>query len=179
MVGMGFSNLVAFFIMLTTALTLNHQGVTDIQTSAQAAAALKPVAGNFAFALFALGIIGTGFLAIPVLAGSAAYATAGAFRWQDGLELRPSQAKGFYSIIALSTLVGIVLGFTPLDPIKALFWSAVLNGVISVPIMAVMMLMAVNPRVMGRFTVSRRLQVAGWVATAAMAVAVAAMFVTL
>ena len=126
-----------------------------------------------------LGVIGTGFLAIPVLAGSAAYAMAGAFQWTEGLELPPGRAKAFYSIIVLSTLIGIALGFTPLDPIKALYWSAVINGVISVPIMAVMMLMASNPKVMGRFVVSPRLRWLGWLATAVMAAAVAAMFATL
>ncbi|MFC5497512.1 NRAMP family divalent metal transporter [Caenimonas terrae] len=178
-IGMAFSNLVAFFIILTTALTLHAHGVTDIQTSAQAASALKPVAGQLAFALFSLGIIGTGFLAIPVLAGSAAYAMAGAFHWKRGLELPPSRAKGFYSIIALSTVIGMALGFTGIDPIKALFWSAVMNGVIAVPIMAVMMLMASNRKVMGDFVVSTRLRWLGWAGTALMAIAVAAMLVTM
>jgi NRAMP (natural resistance-associated macrophage protein)-like metal ion transporter len=178
-IGMGFSNLVAFFIILTTALTLHAHGVTDIQTSAQAASALKPVAGDLAFALFSLGIIGTGFLAVPVLAGSAAYAMAGAFKWQRGLELPPSRAKGFYSIIALSTVIGMALGFTAIDPIKALFWSAVMNGVIAVPIMAVMMLMASNRQVMGEFVVTRRLRWLGWIGTGLMALAVAAMLATM
>ena len=178
-IGMAFSNLVAFFIILTTALTLHASGITDIQTSAQAASALKPIAGDLAFALFSLGIIGTGFLAIPVLAGSAAYAMAGAFQWQRGLELPPSRAKGFYSIIVLSTVIGMALGFTSIDPIKALFWSAVMNGVIAVPIMAVMMLMASNRAVMGRFVVSRRLRWLGWASTGLMAAAVAAMLATL
>jgi Mn2+/Fe2+ NRAMP family transporter len=178
-VGMGFSNLIAFFIMLTTAVTLNAQGVTDIQTSAQAASALKPVAGNFAFALFSLGIIGTGLLAIPVLAGSAAYAIAGTFRWRNSLELPPSKAKGFYSIIAVSTLIGIGIGFLPIDPIKALFWSAVINGVISIPIMVVMMLMAGDSKVMGKFVISSWIKWLGWAAAVVMAVAVAAMFWTM
>jgi NRAMP (natural resistance-associated macrophage protein)-like metal ion transporter len=178
-VGMGFSNLIAFFIMLTTAVTLNTQGVTDIQTSAQAASALKPVAGNFAFALFSLGIIGTGLLAIPVLAGSAAYAMAGTFRWRNSLELPPSKAKGFYSIIAVSTLIGIGIGFLPIDPIKALFWSAVINGVISIPIMVVMMLMAGDSKVMGKFVISSWIKWLGWAAAVVMAVAVAAMFWTM
>ena len=177
--GMGFSNLVAFFIMLTTATTLSMHGVTDIETSAQAASALRPIAGEFAFLLFAAGIIGTGLLAVPVLAGSAAYAMAGAFNWKKGLEHKPAMAKRFYSIIAVSTLVGVALCFTPIDPIKALYWSAVINGVISVPIMAVMMLMATRSDVMGRFVVTRRLKWLGWMATGVMAVAVVAMFVTL
>jgi NRAMP (natural resistance-associated macrophage protein)-like metal ion transporter len=177
--GMGFSNLVAFFIILTTAVTLHLHGVTDIQTSAQAASALRPIAGEFAFLLFAAGIIGTGLLAVPVLAGSAAYAMAGTLNWKKGLEHKPAMAKRFYSIIAISTLVGVALGFAPIDPIKALYWSAVINGVISVPIMAVMMLMAARTDVMGRFVVPRRLKWLGWLATLAMAAAVAAMFMTL
>ena len=178
-IGMGFSNLVAFFIILTAAVTLNMHGITDIQTSADAAAALRPIAGNLAFWLFSAGIIGTGLLAVPVLAGSAAYAMAGAFKWKKGLELKPAMAKKFYGIIAISTLVGIALGFTPIDPIKALYWSAVINGIISVPIMAVMMLMAVRPEIMGNFTITRKLKILGWLATAVMATAVAAMFLTL
>ncbi len=174
-IGMAFSNLIAFFIILTTAVTLHLHGVTDIQTSAQAASALRPIAGEFAFLLFSAGIIGTGLLAIPVLAGSAAYAMAGAFQWRDSLELKPNAAKGFYGIIAISTLIGVGLCFTPIDPIKALFWSAVINGVISVPIMAVMMLMAARTDIMGKFVISFRLKVLGWACTAAMAIAVAAM----
>ncbi|RFP15971.1 MULTISPECIES: NRAMP family divalent metal transporter [unclassified Duganella] len=175
-IGMGFSNLVAFFIMLTTAVTLHLHGIAAIDTSAQAAAALRPLAGEFAFALFSAGIIGTGMLAVPVLAGSAAYAVAGAFQWEKGLEKTASQAKGFYGIIAVSTIVGILLGFTSIDPIKALYWSAVINGVISVPIMVVMMLMAGRSAIMGRFVIGRRLRILGWGATAAMTLAVLAMF---
>jgi NRAMP (natural resistance-associated macrophage protein)-like metal ion transporter len=178
-VGMGFSNLVAFFIILTTAVTLNLHGITDIQTSAQAAAALRPIAGEFAFLLFSAGIIGTGLLAIPVLAGSSAYAMAGAFNWKSSLELTPQKAKPFYAIITVSTLIGIALGFTAIDPIKALYWSAVINGVISVPIMIVMMLMAVRPDIMGAFVISRRLKLLGWLATLIMAAAVLAMLVSL
>lgn len=175
-IGMGFSNLVAFFIMLTTAVTLGAQGITHIDTSAQAASALRPIAGNFAFALFSLGIIGTGLLAIPVLAGSAAYAMAGAFHWKSSLELAPRAAKKFYGIIATATLIGVALCFTPLNPIQALYWSAVINGVISVPIMALMMGMAARPAIMGTLTISRRLRALGWLCTAVMAVAVLAMF---
>ncbi len=177
-VGMGFSNLVAFFIILTTAVTLHLHGMTNIQTSADAATALRPLAGEFAFLLFALGVIGTGLLAIPVLAGSAAYAIAGAFGWRQGLEYKLAIAKRFYGIIAISTLVGIALGFTELDPIKALYWSAVINGVISVPIMIVMMLMASRVDVMGRFAIPRWLKWLGGLATLAMAIAVVAMFAT-
>jgi NRAMP (natural resistance-associated macrophage protein)-like metal ion transporter len=174
-IGMGFSNLVAFFIILTTAVTLHLHGIDTIDTSAQAAAALRPLAGDFAFALFSAGIIGTGLLAVPVLAGSAAYAIAGAFHWEKGLEKKAAEAKKFYGIIALSTLAGVALGLSSLDPIKALFWSAVVNGVISVPIMAVMMLMASHPKVMGRFVIGRRLRVLGWSATIVMLAAVTVM----
>ena len=177
-VGMGFSNLVAFFIILTTSVTLHLHGVTDIQTSSQAATALRPIAGEFAFMLFSAGIIGTGLLAIPVLAGSSAYAMAGAFKWKNSLERTPMQAQRFYGIIAISTLIGIAVGFTTVDPIKALYWSAVINGVISVPIMVVMMLMAVRPEIMGRFVISTRLNILGWLATLVMTAVVIAMFVT-
>jgi NRAMP (natural resistance-associated macrophage protein)-like metal ion transporter len=174
-IGMGFSNLVAFFIILTTAVTFNLHGITDIQTSAQAATALRPIAGEFAFLLFSAGIIGTGLLAIPVLAGSSAYAMAGAFKWKNSLEHTPMKAKRFYGIIAVSTLIGTALGFTSIDPIKALYWSAVINGVISVPIMAVMMLMAARHQIMGKFVISSSLKMLGWLATLMMAAAVAAM----
>ncbi len=174
-IGMGFSNMVAFFIMLTTAVTLHAHGILQIDSASQAAAALRPIAGDFAFALFAAGIIGTGLLAIPVLAGSAAYAMAGAFRWKNSLELQPMMAKKFYAIIALSTLIGVALCFTKVDPIKALYWSAVINGVIAVPVMVVMMLLASRKEVMGELIISRRLSVLGWLCTALMALAVLAM----
>jgi Mn2+/Fe2+ NRAMP family transporter len=178
-IGMGFSNLVAFFIILTTAVTLHLHGVTEIQTSAQAAQALRPIAGEFAFMLFSAGIIGTGLLAIPVLAGSSAYAMAGAFKWKNSLERAPMRAKRFYGIIAISTLLGVALGFTAIDPIKALYWSAVINGVVSVPIMVVIMLMATRTEVMGQFTISKKLTLLGWLATAMMGTAVVAMLATL
>lgn len=177
-IGMGFSNLVAFFIILTTAVTLHMHGITEIQTSAQAATALRPIAGEFAFMLFSAGIIGTGMLAIPVLAGSSAYAMAGAFRWKNSLERTPMQARRFYGIITISTLIGVALGFTSINPIKALYWAAVTNGVISVPIMAVMMMMAVRAEIMGRFVISTRLQILGWLGTAVMLIVVLAMFIT-
>jgi NRAMP (natural resistance-associated macrophage protein)-like metal ion transporter len=176
--GMAFSNIVAFSIMLATAATLNVAGVTDIQTSAQAAEALRPLAGNFTFLLFALGIIGTGLIAVPVLAGSAAYAVTEIFEWKRGLDLKLLEAREFYAIIALATLGGVALDFSPIDPIRALFWSAVLNGIIAVPIMVVMMLLADDPKVMGRFTIKRQLKALGWLATGTMAAAVAAMFAT-
>jgi NRAMP (natural resistance-associated macrophage protein)-like metal ion transporter len=175
-IGMGFSNVVAFFIVLTTAVTLHLHGITDIQTSAQAASALRPIAGSLAFWLFSAGIIGTGFLAVPVLAGSAAYAMAGAFQWKNSLASKPSMAKRFYGIITVATLIGVALCFTPIDPIKALYWSAVINGVISVPIMIVMMLMASRKDIMGDFVISPRLKLLGWGGTLVMAVAVATMF---
>src|SRR6202163_100058 len=178
-IGMGFSNLIAFFIMLTTAATLHAHGVTDIQTSAQAAEALRPLAGRFAFLLFSLGIIGTGLLAVPVLAGSSAFALAETFRWRRGLDLTPLRGARFYGVIVVSTLIGVGLGFTHIDPIKALFWAAVVNGVISAPIMAVMMLMSANPKVMGEFIIGTRLKALGWLATAVMAVAVGFMLLQL
>ena len=176
--GMILSNAIAFSIMLTTAVTLHGAGITDVTTSAQAAQALRPIAGDLAFTLFAAGIIGTGLLAIQVLAGSAAYAVAEAMRWPIGLGREPLEAKGFYSIIILATLLGAGVDFTDVDPIKALIWSAVLNGVIAVPIMALMMRMAVRPDIMGAFTITPRLQRLGWVATGLMAIAVAAMLVS-
>ena len=176
--GMAFSNIVAFCIILGTAATLNAAGITDIQTSAQAAEALRPLVGDFAFLLFALGIIGTGLIAVPVLAGSAAYAVTEVFEWRRGLDLQLLEAREFYTIIALATLGGVALDFSPIDPIRALFWSAVVNGVIAVPIMVVMMLLADDAKVMGRFTVKRRLKALGWLATGTMAAAVAAMFAT-
>jgi len=177
-VGMGFSNLIALFIIVSTAATLHAAGITDIATSAQAAEALRPLAGDGAFLLFSLGIIGTGLLAVPVLAGSAAYAVAETFEWKAGLDLKLLEAREFYAIIALATLGGVALDFTPIDPIKALFWSAVLNGVIAVPIMVVMMLLADDPKVMGTFTVTRRLKALGWLAPWTMAAAVVAMLAT-
>jgi NRAMP (natural resistance-associated macrophage protein)-like metal ion transporter len=177
--GMTFSNAIAFSIMLTTAVTLHSAGITDIQTSAQAAQALKPIAGPFAFTLFAAGIIGTGLLAIPVLAGSAAYAVAEAMQWPIGLSLEPMKAKGFYAIITLATVIGIGIDLAPVDPIKALLWSAMLNGIIAVPIMAVMMRMAVRTDIMGAFTITRKLERLGWFATLLMALAVIAMLVSM
>jgi NRAMP (natural resistance-associated macrophage protein)-like metal ion transporter len=177
--GMGFSNLVAMCIMLTTAATLGAHGITHISSSAQAAEALRPIAGDFAFALFSMGIIGTGLLAVPVLAGSAAYAIAGAMRWKNSLELQLAGARKFYAIIIGATLVGTALCFTSIDPIQALFWSAVVNGVIAVPVMVVVMLLAARPAVMGELAISRRLRVLGWLCTGVMALAVLAMFATL
>jgi NRAMP (natural resistance-associated macrophage protein)-like metal ion transporter len=177
-VGMGYSNLISLFIIITTAATLNAHGITDIQTSAQAAEALRPIAGALAFAVFAAGIIGIGLLAVPVLAGSCAYALGEALGWSTGLARLPLDAKAFYGVIALSTLIGTGINFVGIDPIKALFWSAVLNGIIAVPLMVVIMIMAMQPKVMGRFTLSRPLWAMGWLCTVTMAVAVAIMFMT-
>jgi NRAMP (natural resistance-associated macrophage protein)-like metal ion transporter len=179
-IGMSFSNLIAFFIIMSTAATLHAAGITDIQTSAQAAEALRPLAGQATFVLFSLGIVGTGMLAVPVLAGSAAYAVAEAAGWEGSLNLRldKGEGRGFYGVVALSTLVGVALCFTPFDPVKELFWSAVLNGVIAVPIMAVMMLLAAQPKTMGIHVIGPRLRALGWLATVAMAAVVAAMFAT-
>ncbi|MBC6981190.1 divalent metal cation transporter [Caulobacter sp. 17J80-11] len=175
-VGMAFSNIVAMAIMLATAATLHVNGKTEIQTAAEAAEALRPVAGPFAFALFSLGIIGTGLLAVPVLAGSAAYALCESRGWKEGLGEKPWRAVGFYSVIGAAMLLGVAIDFSPLDPIKALFWSAVLNGVVAVPIMAAMMLVASRRDRMGRFTIGPWVRAGGWGATAVMAVAAAAMF---
>lgn len=178
-VGMGFSNAIAFFIILTTAVTLNANGNTNIQTAAQAAEALRPIAGSFAFLLFSCGIIGTGLLALPVLAGSAAYGVGEALQLPTGLERKPLQAKGFYAVLTIATLVALGFEFTSLDPIKSLYWAAVLNGVTAPPVMLMMMLMATNPQVMQHFTLSRRLRIFGWLATLLMGVATIGFFLTL
>jgi Mn2+/Fe2+ NRAMP family transporter len=177
-IGMGFSNLIAFFIILSTAATLHAAGIVDIQTSAQAAEALRPLGGQTTFLLFSLGIIGTGMLAVPVLAGSAAYAVSESFDWQSGLDMKLHEALGFYGIIAVATVGGVALNFTHLDPMRALVWSAEINGVIAVPIMAVMMLLASREDIMGRFVIRLRLRRLGWLATAVMGVTVAAMIIT-
>jgi NRAMP (natural resistance-associated macrophage protein)-like metal ion transporter len=176
--GMGLSNLIALCIIITTAATLHAHGVTDIQTSEQAALALRPIAGEFAFFIFACGIVGTGLLAIPVLAGSAAYGLAEAMGWPTGLARLPRDAKAFYGTIVVGTLIGVAINFVHIDPIKALFWSAVVNGVVAVPLMIVMMLMTMRREVMGDFTLPRPLWAVGWLSTVAMAVAVAVMFAT-
>ena len=175
LVGMGFSNLVALAILITTAATLNVRGITDIQTSAQAAEALRPIAGNFASVIFTLGIIGTGLLAVPVLAGSAAYAVGEARQWPTGLKRRPKEAQAFYATLVIATLVGMILNFVPIDPIKALFWSAVLNGVAAVPVMVIIMLVSVRKDIMGDFIIQGWLKWLGWAATLLMAGVVAAM----
>jgi Mn2+/Fe2+ NRAMP family transporter len=177
--GMFISNAIGWFIIVSVAATLNAHGIKDIQTASQAAEALRPIAGPFAFALFALGIIGTGMLAVPVLAGSAAYALAEALKWPGGLARKPKAAKAFYGTIALATGFGMIFNLLPIDPIKALFWTAVINGVVAVPVMVMMMLLGGRIDVMGRFTLPTVLKVVGWLATGVMALVVAAMFVTM
>jgi NRAMP (natural resistance-associated macrophage protein)-like metal ion transporter len=171
LVGMAFSNVVALAIIMAAAATLHRQGITEIGTAAEAAQALRPIAGEFAFLFFALGIIGTGLLAVPVLAGSAAFAVSECRGWKEGLEYKPRQAARFYAIIVAATAAGIVLDWANVNPIRALFWSAVLNGIVAAPIMAAMMIVASRPAVMGKFVCSRPLALLGWVATAVMAVA--------
>jgi NRAMP (natural resistance-associated macrophage protein)-like metal ion transporter len=174
LVGMGFSNLVALAIMVTSAVTLHAQGLEDIGTAAQAAQALRPLAGSWASVLFALGVIGTGLLSVPVLAGSAAYALGEARRWPVGLSRRPLQARAFYAAIVLATLLGALGNGLRISPIKALVWAAVLNGVVAVPVMVMIMLLSTRTEVMGKFVVSMRLRVTGWAATLVMAAASAA-----
>jgi Mn2+/Fe2+ NRAMP family transporter len=178
-IGMVFSNAIAFFVMLMGAVVLHAGGITDVQSASQAAQALKPLAGDFAFVLFSFGIIATGLLAVPVLASSGAYAVAEAFGWTDGLERHWREAKGFYAIIGIATIVGTGLDFTPMDPIRALYWSAVINGVVAVPIMAAMMLLAGKPEVMGALPVRRKTRALGWGAVVLMGVAVLMMLLDL
>jgi NRAMP (natural resistance-associated macrophage protein)-like metal ion transporter len=175
LVGMGFSHLTALFIVVATAATLHAHGITQVTSAAQAAEALRPIAGNLAFFLFALGIIGTGLLAVPVLAGSAAYAVSETFGWVEGLDRKPREAKAFYAVIALATLGGIALNLLRIDPMLALYWAAVVNGLLAPPLMVVTMLIARNPAVMGELTISRKLAFGGWLSTAVMG-AIAAVF---
>jgi NRAMP (natural resistance-associated macrophage protein)-like metal ion transporter len=176
LVGMGFSHLTALFIVIATAATLNANGITRIETSAQAAEALRPIAGDFAFTLFAMGIIGTGLLAVPILAGSAAYAVSESFGWTEGLNRKPREAKAFYATIAFATFAGFLLNYAGVDPIDALYWAAVVNGILAAPLMVVMMLVATNRKVMGRYAVQGRLLVGGWAATAVMVAAALVFF---
>jgi Mn2+/Fe2+ NRAMP family transporter len=173
---MFYSDVSAWFIILATGVTLHAAGVTNIQTAAQAAGALKPLAGDAAFVLFTLGMLGVGLIGVPVLAGSAAYAVSEAMGWREGLERKPKEAHGFYGVIALAMGVGAALQFTPINPMKALFWTAVINGVVAVPLMAVIILLASKRSVMGEHVATRSLVVMGWIGTAVMGVAAAAMF---
>ena len=169
----------AIAIMIGTAATLHAENLTTIETAADAARALRPIAGHFAFLLFSLGIIGTGLLAVPVLAGSAAYAVSNIRGWNASLESNLRDAVGFYAVISLATLVGIAIDWSSLDPMRALFWSAVINGVVAVPLMVAMMIIVSRSKVMGRFRAGRSLAVLGWAATLVMAAAAVAMLVTL
>jgi NRAMP (natural resistance-associated macrophage protein)-like metal ion transporter len=178
LIGMAASNAVALAIITTTAATLNKSGSTNIESSVDAAKAIEPLAGHFAKIIFATGIIGTGLLAVPVLAGSAAYAVGEAARWKVGLSREPSEAKAFYTTVGLATVVGMLLNFTPVPPMKALFWSAVINGVVAVPVMAILMLIASNQKVMKEFAIGRGLNVLGWASCLAMSAAVVGMAVT-
>jgi len=178
-IGMAFSNLVALAIMITTAAVLHAHGVTNIQTSAQAAEALRPIAGPFAFVIFALGIVGTGLLAVPVLAGSAAFALGETFGWHVGLARKANRAKAFYGALVAAVAAGVVMNFTPIDPIKALFWSAVINGVVAVPVMVMLMILSTHRAAMGEFRLPRLLSWMGWAATGVMALAAVGMFATL
>jgi NRAMP (natural resistance-associated macrophage protein)-like metal ion transporter len=168
LVGMGFSHITALFIVLATAATLHAHGVTNIETAAQAAQALRPIAGDLAFALFAVGIIGTGLLAVPVLAGSAAYAVSETFGWVEGLDRKPREAKAFYGAITVATLAGVAMNFLAIEPMKALYWAAVVNGLLAPPLMVVTMLIARNPKVMGELVIPRWLTFGGWLSTAVM-----------
>ena len=168
LVGMGFSHITALFIIIATAATLHAHGITQVTSAAQAAEALRPIAGQFAFALFAIGVIGTGLLAVPVLAGSAAYAVSETFDWTEGLDRKPREAKAFYGVIAVATLGGVALNFIGIDPMSALYWAAVVNGLLAPPLMVVTMLIARNQAVMGDLVMGPWLEFGGWLATAVM-----------
>lgn len=177
--GMFYSDVTSYSIILATAVTLNVAGITDINTAADAAKALRPLAGDFAYLLFALGILGVGMIGVPVLAGAGAYGLAEAMGWKEGLELKASDARGFYGVIAFSVLAALVIQYSPIDPMKALFWSAVINGVVAVPLMAVIVLLAAKKSVMGEHTANRTLIALGWIGTAVMGAAAIGMFATL
>lgn len=175
--GMFYSDITAYFIILATAVTLHVAGITNIETAAQAAGALRPLAGDFAFELFAIGIVGVGLIGVPVLAGSAAYAFAEAMVWKEGLERTPQDARGFYGVITLSVITGLLIQYSPISPMKALFWSAVINGVVAVPLMVVILLLASRSSVMGPYTSGRPILALGWIATLVMGIAAVLMFV--
>jgi NRAMP (natural resistance-associated macrophage protein)-like metal ion transporter len=177
-IGMAFSNLIAYFIILTAATTLHAHGKTEINSAAEAAQALRPIAGPLAAFLFSLGVVGTGLLALPVLGGSAAYALGEALKWPVGLERKAKEAKAFYSVLAVATLIGLALNFTKLDPIKALVWAAIINGIAAAPVMCFVMLLASRRKVMGEFTLPIYLKIAGWLGTGIMALAAVGMLLT-
>jgi len=176
--GMFYSDVTAYVIVLATAVTLHASGIRDIDTAAQAANALQPIAGTYAYLLFATGILGTGLLGVPVLAASGAYAFCETVGWKWGLEHKPTQARGFYGVIAVSVLLGLLIQFTPIPPMKALFWAAVINGVVAVPLMVVVILLASRKSVMGKFTVAPWVRTIGWIAAAVMALAAVVMFMS-
>jgi Mn2+/Fe2+ NRAMP family transporter len=175
--GMLYSDITAYFIILATAVTLHAAGITNIETAAQAASALRPLAGDYAFVLFALGILGVGLIGVPVLAGSAAYELSEAMGWKWGLERKATDARGFYSVIAISVLAGLLIQYSPISPMKALFWSAVINGIVAVPLMIVIIVLVSSVAVMGRFAAERSVIVLGWIATAIMGAAAVRMFI--
>jgi Mn2+/Fe2+ NRAMP family transporter len=175
--GMLYSNVAAYCIILATAVTLHAAGIRDINTAAEAASALRPLAGEFAFLLFALGILGVGLMGVPVLAGSAAYALSEVFGWRSSLEYTAKQAGKFYLIIAFSVLGALAIQYSPISPMKALFWSAVLNGVVAVPLMVAIMILSCRASVMGPHVATRSMKIFGWLATAFMAMAAIYMFV--
>jgi Mn2+/Fe2+ NRAMP family transporter len=178
-VGMIFSSLVMWFIIITTASTLHARGILNVETADQAAQALKPVVGNFAALLFALGVVGTGLLAVPVLAGSASYAITEAFGWKEGLYRRFTQAHGFYAVIAAATLIGLLINFTPIKPFQMLYYSAILNGLCAPPLIVLILLIGNNKTIMGRHTNSRVSNLAGWGIAAVMAAAAVGLLLTL
>jgi Mn2+/Fe2+ NRAMP family transporter len=175
--GMFYSDISAYFVILATAVTLHVAGITDINTAAEAATALRPLAGNFAFVLFAFGILGVGMIGVPVLAGSAAYAAAETMGWHEGLERSTRNARGFYGVIAVSVLLGLILQYSPISPMKALFWSAVINGVVAVPLVVVIVLLASKKAVMGQYTASRAIVGLGWITAAIMGIAAVRMII--
>ena len=175
--GMLYSNVASYCIILATAVTLNVAGITNIETAAQAANALRPLAGNFAFYLFAIGILGVGLIGVPVLAGSAGYAMSEAFGWKEGLERKVKDARGFYAVIAVSILVALVIQYSPISPMKALFWSAVINGIVAVPLLVVVTLLAGKKSVMGPYCASKPILGLGWITTLVMGAAVVGMLI--
>jgi Mn2+/Fe2+ NRAMP family transporter len=175
--GMFYSDIAAYFIILATAVTLHVAGITNVDTAAKAASALRPLAGSFAYIVFALGIFGVGLIGVPVLAGSAAYALAEAMGWKWGLERKAKDARGFYGVIAVSVLAGLFIQYSPISPMKALFWSAVINGVVAVPLMIVIIVLVSKKTVMGDFTASRPIVILGWIATAVMGLAAVRMLI--
>ena len=175
--GMFYSNITAYFIILATAVTLHTADIIEIETAAQAAAALRPLAGDMAFLLFAIGIIGVGLIGVPVLAGAAGYALSEAMGWKWGLERRVRDARGFYAVISISILSALAIQYSPINPMKALFWSAVINGIVAVPLMALIIILASKKSVMGDYTASRPIVILGWIATAIMGAAALGMFI--